>query len=57
MNGNTKYPNGYLSKVAYHVNNGNLEKAESFLESHIEKYGDLNSSDIISLMMMVKKES
>lgn len=38
----SRYPDGYLPKIAYHSVRGNTEKVVSFMHTHIEKYGALN---------------
>lgn len=50
-----KYPNGYLPKFIYHVSKGNLKRANSFLSSHVEKYGDLTDEQCNYISTELKK--
>jgi len=50
-----KYPNGYLPKFIYHVSKGNLERAKSFMSSHVEKYGSLTDEQCNYLSQELKK--
>jgi hypothetical protein len=52
---NEKYPNGYLPKVAYHVAQGNEERAISFAKSHVEKYGLIDAEGMITLVKLVEE--
>ena len=37
----TKYPDGYLPKIAYHIANQNADKLEYFTDQHEALYGKL----------------
>jgi hypothetical protein len=52
-----KYPNGYLPKVVYHWKKGNNERAKSFLDSHVERYGLLTKEDLDYINQELKKEN
>ena len=41
MKNNTKYKDGYLPKIAYHIANQNPDKLNYFTERHEAKYGKL----------------
>jgi len=49
----TKYPDGYLPKIAYHIANQNADKLEYFTAQHEAKYGKLTASDISKVIDMV----
>lgn len=41
------YENGYLPKIAFHSANNDLESVRFFIDKHIEKYGKLNTDDMM----------
>jgi len=41
-----KYPNGYLNKIAYHLLNGNHEKAMYFMHRQTEVYGPITKEQV-----------
>ena len=41
----TKYENGYLPKISYHLAKGNPDKVEFFVNRHQEVYGPLTPQD------------
>jgi hypothetical protein len=55
-NTNKKYQLGYLPKIAYHIARGNEEKAISFSNSHIEKYGEIEVNELVLLLDLIKEE-
>ena len=55
-NTNQKYPLGYLPKIAYHITRGNEEKAISFSNSHIEKYGEIEVNELVLLFDLIREE-
>jgi len=40
----SKYPQGYLPKIAYHLARGNDSKVEYFTERQLEQYGDVTDA-------------
>ena len=40
----SKYPQGYLPKIAYHLARGNDSKVEYFTERQLEQYGDVTNA-------------
>ena len=55
-NTDKKYPLGYLPKIAYHIARGNEERAISFSNSHIEKYGEIEVNELVLLFDLIKEE-
>ena len=49
----TKYPDGYLSKIAYHIANQNPDKLNYFTAQHEAKYGKLTQEDMHKVIDMV----
>ena len=49
----TKYPDGYLSKIAYHIANQNPDKLNYFTAQHEAKYGKLTQDDMHKVIDMV----
>jgi len=50
---NTKYADGYLPKMAYHIVNNNADKLNYFTERHEAKYGKLTQDDMNKVIDMV----
>lgn len=46
---NTKHPNGYLPKIAYHIASRNTEKVEYFTNQQIASYGPLSAVDMVTV--------
>ena len=40
----SKYPQGYLPRIAYHLARGNDSKVEYFTERQLEQYGDITDA-------------
>ena len=55
-NTNKKHPLGYLPKIAYHIARGNEERAISFSNSHIEKYGEIEVNELVMLFDLIREE-
>jgi len=53
MKNNTKYADGYLPKIAFHISQANADKVNYFTERHEAKYGKLTASDISKVIDMV----
>ncbi len=53
---NQKHPLGYLPKIAYHLARGNEERAISFSNSHIEKYGEIEVDELVLLFDLIEEE-
>ena len=49
----TKYPDGYLPKIAYHIANQNPDKLNYFTDQHEALYGKLTQEDIHKVIDMV----
>ena len=49
---NSKHPNGYIPKIAYHMADNNHEAVAHFTERQIARYGHLSSED----MMWITRE-
>tara|TARA_B100001093_G_C26580898_1_gene907212 strand:- start:50 stop:223 length:174 start_codon:yes stop_codon:yes gene_type:complete len=50
---NTKYADGYLPKMAYHIVNNNADRLNYFTERHEAKYGKLTQDDMNRVIDMV----
>ena len=53
MKNNTKYADGYLPKIAYHIANNNADKLEYFTSRHEAKYGKLTQKDMNRVIDLV----
>ena len=42
---NSKYPQGYLPKIVYHMVQGNQDKVEYFVGRQVATYGPLTEKD------------
>ena len=49
---NSKHPNGYLPKTAYHMADNNHDAVAHFTERQIARYGNLSAED----MMWITRE-
>ena len=46
---NPKHPNGYLPKIAHHLSQGNMDKAQYFVDRHVATYGPLTDDDKLTI--------
>ena len=46
---NPKHPNGYIPKIVYHLSQGNTEKAQYFVDRHVDTYGPLTDADKLTI--------
>ena len=46
---NRKYPNGYLPKIVHHLSQGNMDKAQYFVDRHVATYGPLTDADKLTI--------
>ena len=44
---NSKNPNGYLPKIAYHMADNNHEAVAHFTDRQIARYGNLSAEDML----------
>jgi capsular polysaccharide biosynthesis protein len=44
---NSKHPNGYLPKIAYHMADNNHDAVAHFTERQIARYGNLSAEDMM----------
>ena len=49
----TKYPDGYLPKIAYHIYRVNRDKVDYFTAKHEAEYGKLTYEDMNKVIDMV----
>ena len=47
---NSKHPNGYLPKIAYHMASDNHEAVAHFFERQVVAYGPITAEDMIWIM-------
>ena len=51
----SKYPDGYLPKIAYHMLQGNKEKVQYFVQRQNETYGPLTNEDQVKIAKLWAK--
>jgi len=47
---NSKHPNGYLPKIAYHMASDNHEAVAHFFERQVVAYGPITAEDMVWIM-------
>lgn len=52
---NSKHPNGYLPKIAYHMADNNAQAVEHFTDRQIARYGNISSEDMMWISQEVAK--
>ena len=52
---NSKHPNGYLPKIAYHMAEDNHEAVAHFFERQVVAYGPITAEDMVWIMRERKK--
>lgn len=50
---NTRYPKGYLPKIAFHVLTNNTDKAQYFIGRQIETYGAIDTEELVNEMVNI----
>jgi len=50
---NTRYPNGYLPKIAYHILHNNADKAQYFIGRQMETYGELDKQELANCLVYI----
>ena len=50
---NTRYPNGYLPKIAFHVLTNNTEKVQYFIRRQVETYGAIDREELVNEMVKI----
>lgn len=50
---NTRYPNGYLPKIAFNVLTNNMDKAQYFIGRQIETYGPIDKEELVDEIIKI----
>ena len=52
---NPKHPNGYIPKIVHHLSQGNIDKAQYFVDRHVATYGPLTYDERMTIAELYYK--